>query len=149
MYIMEKELVPIILSCAVWGPLFCNSKVEFKCSNSSVVDSITKGSSKKSMVMHLLQCLWFFSAHFDIKLSACHIPGGLNTAADQLSRNRSKEFLQQNPHTSNTPTSIPTLLLKLMSPQKRDCTFPSFSASSSAPYTDFIQTQISRELIAT
>jgi len=33
------------------------------------VDSITKGSSKKSMIMHLLQCLWFFSAHFDKTLS--------------------------------------------------------------------------------
>ena len=126
MDIMAKELVPIVLSCAVWEPLLSGSSVEFKCNNSSVVDSITKGSSKELMVMHLLRCLWFFSAHFDIKILACHIPGILNTAADQLSRNRSLEFLKQNPHISSIPTSIPSSLLKLLSPQRRDWTSPSF-----------------------
>ena len=48
---MEKELVPIILSCAVWGPLLSGSKVEFKHDNSSIVDLITKGSSKKSCII--------------------------------------------------------------------------------------------------
>ena len=74
MDIIAKELVPIVLSCDMWGPLLSGSNVEFKCDNSSVMYSITKGSSKKLMVMHLLHCLWFFSAHFDIKISACHIP---------------------------------------------------------------------------
>ena len=126
MDIMAKELVPFVLSCAVWGPLLSGSSVEFKCDNSSVVDSITKGSLKELMVLHLLHCLWFFSAHFDIKILACHIPGILNTAADQLSRNRSLEFLKQNPHISSIPTSIPSSLLKLISPQRRDWTSPSF-----------------------
>ena len=126
MDIMAKELVPIVLSCAVWGPLLSGSNVEFKCDNSSVVDSITKGSSKELMIMHLLCCLWFFSAHFDLKISACHIPGILNTAADQLSRNKSPEFLKQNPHISSIPTAIPSPLLKLISPQRRDWTSSSF-----------------------
>ena len=90
--IMAKELVPIVLNCAIWGPLLSGSSVEFHCDNSSVVSSITKGSSKEIMVMHLLRCLWFFSAHFNIQISACHIPGTSNTAADQLSRNRTSEF---------------------------------------------------------
>ena len=42
--------------------------------------------------MHLLQCLWFFAAYFDIKITAFHIPGVLNTAADKLSRNQSRSF---------------------------------------------------------
>jgi len=124
--IMAKELVPIVLSCAIWGTLLSGSNVEFRCNNSSVVDSITKWSSKELMVMHLLRCQWFFSAYFDIKLVAHHIPGVSNTAADQLSRNRSKEFLKLNPHTSCTPASIPTSLLKLISPQRQDWTSPCF-----------------------
>ena len=123
---MAKELAPIVLSCAIWGPLLSGSRVEFHCDNSSVVDSITKGSSKEIMVMHLIRCLWFFSAHFDIKISACHIPGTSNTAAGQLSRNRSTEFLKLHPHTCRSPASIPMSLLKLISPRRQDWTSPSF-----------------------
>ena len=62
MDIMAKELVPIVLSCAVWGPPILRKKLEFRCDNHSLVDAINKGSSKEPMVMHLLRCLWFFSA---------------------------------------------------------------------------------------
>ena len=124
--IMTKELVPIVLSCAVWGPLLSGYRVEFKCDNRSVVDSINKCSSKEPITMHLLRCLWFFSAHFDIRVVASHIPGVVNIAADQLSRNKSMEFLQANPHASRTPVPFPTPLLKLVSPRKQDWTSPSF-----------------------
>jgi len=123
--IMAKELVPIVLSCVVWGPLLSGSRVEFKCNNSSVVDSINKGSSKEPLVMHLLRYLWFFTAYFDIKVIASHIPGVLKTAANKLSRNRSSQFLQSNPHTSRVPMLIPTPLLKIISPKRLDWTTPS------------------------
>jgi len=70
-----KRVAPIVLSCVIWGPLLLGSKVEFHCDNSIVVNSISKGSSKEIMVMHLLCCLWFFSAHFNTKISTCHIRG--------------------------------------------------------------------------
>jgi len=124
--IMAKELLPIVLACAVWGPLLSGCRVEFKCDNQSVVESIRKGSSKEAISMHLLRCLWFFSAHFEIGVMACHIPGAVNTAADQLSRNRSARFLQANPEISRIPVTIPTPLLKLVSPQMQDWTSPSF-----------------------
>ena len=123
---MTKELVPIVLSCAVWGPLLSGYRVEFKCDNWSVVDSIYKGSSKEPVTMHLLQCFRFFSAHFDIRVVASHIPGAVNIVADQLSRNKAMEFLQANPHVSRIPVTMPTPLLILVSPQKQDWTSPSF-----------------------
>ena len=126
MDIMAKELVPIVLSCAVWGPILSGYGVEFKCDNQSVVDSISKGSSKEPITMHLLRCLWFFSAYFGIRVTASHIPGVVNTAADQLSRNKSAEFLLTHPDTSSIPVSIPTPLLKLVSPRMQDWTLPSF-----------------------
>ena len=79
MDIMAKELVPIVLSCAIWGPLLPTKSIKFKCDNSSLVDAINKGSSKEPMVMHLLRCLWFFAALFEIKsqlhmFRECSIP---------------------------------------------------------------------------
>ena len=57
--IMAKELAPIILCCAVWGPLHSKTKILFQCDNMSVVAAIKKGSAKGDTVMHLLRCLWF------------------------------------------------------------------------------------------
>ena len=113
---MAKELLPIILSCAVWGPALSGYGVEFKCDNQSVVESIKKESSKEPTTMH----------HFSIRVTVSRIPGVANVAADQLSRNKSKEFLQANPHISSIPVAIPTPLLKLVSPQMQDWTSPSF-----------------------
>ena len=42
MDIMAKELVPIVLSCAVWGPLILGKKLEFRCDNNSLVDALTR-----------------------------------------------------------------------------------------------------------
>jgi len=54
--IMAKELAPIVLSCAIWGPLLPRKILGFKC-DQGVVDAINKGSSKETVVMHLLRCL--------------------------------------------------------------------------------------------
>jgi len=96
--IMAKELAPIVLSCAIWGPLLPRKILEFKCDNQGLVDAINKGSSKEPVVMHLLRCLWFFSAFFEITIRAAHIPGTLNTAADMLSRNQAAQFLHLYPN---------------------------------------------------
>ena len=130
MDIMAKELVSIVLSYAVWGPLILGKKLEFRCDNNSLVDAINKGLSKELMVMHLLQCLWFLSAFFEVKLTASHIPGVANTAADMLSRNRATEFLSSHPQMS---TPVPTPLHKLVSPQRCDWTSPPFCITLSTP----------------
>jgi len=98
--IMAKELVPIVLSCAVWSRLISKKRIEFRCDNCSLVDAITKGSSREDMVMHLLRCLWFFTVVFDIHITASHIPGVMNTSADLLSRNQLKKFLLMHPKAS-------------------------------------------------
>ena len=62
--IMAKELVPIVLSCAVWGRRMVRRVVLFQCDNTSVGSAIKKGSSKDPLVMRLLRCLWFFCGIF-------------------------------------------------------------------------------------
>ena len=84
--IMTKELVPIVIGCAVWGPYLKKQHVLFQCDNNSLVTCISKGYSKDPSVMHLLRYLWFFVAFFDIRVSAEHIAEVANCAADMLSR---------------------------------------------------------------
>jgi len=123
---MAKELLPIIFSCVVWGPLLTRRHVEFYCDNLSLVEAINKGSSKDLMVMHLLRCLWFFQALFDISIHVSHIPGVQNCAADMLSRNQVPKFLQLYPQSSPAPTSIPPSLIQIVSPRQLDWTSPEF-----------------------
>ena len=119
---MAKELVPIVLGCAVWGPLLVKKDAELKCDNLGLVDAINKGSSKDDMVMHLLRCLWFFTAFFNIGVTATHIWGVNNSSADMLSRNQAERYLLTNPQASRTPTPLPPPLLLIVSPLKSDWT---------------------------
>jgi len=65
--IMAKELVPIVLSCAVWGKQLAGHRVLFECDNSSVVAAVNRQYMKAPELMQLLRCLRFFVAHFDIE----------------------------------------------------------------------------------
>ena len=118
---MAKELVPIIISCAIWAPLLAHKQIQFQCDNQSLVSAINKGSSKDSMVMHLLRCLWFITASFNINITATHLPGIHNNAADMLSRDQGKEFLSTHPQASRLPTTLPLPSLQML-----DWTSPSF-----------------------
>ena len=92
MSIMAKELVPILLSCVIWGFILAKHEVLFHCDNLSLVDAIHKGSSKDKVVMHLLRYLWFFIAYFDIELNADRIAGAVNRTANHLYRNQMQSF---------------------------------------------------------
>ena len=123
--IITKELVPIFVSCAIWGPILARKQTELQCNNQSLVSVINRGSAKDSTVMHLLRCLWFFTALFDIDIMATHIAGVSNEAADMLSRNHTKHFLTAHPQASQFSTPLPIPLINLITPQQLDWTFPS------------------------
>ena len=65
---MSKELVPILISCAIWGTLLSSRQVLFHCDNTGVVAAVNKGSAREPLVIHLLRTLWFFVARFDIAI---------------------------------------------------------------------------------
>ena len=89
---MAKELVPVVLLIAVWGPLLYRKHILLQCDNLGLVASINKGTAKPKLVMYLLRCLWYFTAYYDVALTASHILGSVNTAVDQLSRNYCASF---------------------------------------------------------
>ena len=125
-HIMAKESVPIIISCAVWGPCLARKRMEFQCDNQSLVVAINKSSTKDTLVTYFLCCLWFFTAIFHIDLTATHIAGVNNDAADLLSRNHIKQFLTARPKVSQLPTSVPPSLLSLITLQQLEWTSSSF-----------------------
>ena len=111
--IRAKELVPIFLSCAVWGPRMARKSICFQCDNTGVVAAIKKGSAKEEVVMHLLRALWFFCAHFDIAITIEQLPGAQNCTADQLSRYNMHSFFFAKPQADLLPTPLPPELLQI------------------------------------
>ena len=85
--ITPKEMIPIVFAAAVWGKHWSGSTVQCACDNDVVVAVINSGSSKEKHLMQLMQCLFFFAAHFQFAIIASNNPGSKNVQADALSRN--------------------------------------------------------------
>ena len=109
--IMVKELVPIVLACAVWGPQLARKMVLVQCDNTGVVVAVQLRTSKDQYAMHLLRCLWFFTAYYDIVVNIEHIPWESNCAADHLSRNCVQSFISV-PQASLLPLPLPPELME-------------------------------------
>ena len=105
--IAAKELVPIVLACAVWGKQWQGKRVLIWCDNLAMVQIIRGLASRDPLLMHLLRLLYFFMAAHSIQLTANHIPGVHNTIADSLSRNFMQVFRQLLPAAHPTATEVP------------------------------------------
>ena len=118
--IATKELVPIILAVGTWGRRWAHCHVRFRSDNMAVVEILKARTSKDATIMHLLRCLHFLCAAFSIRISATHIPGVDNTAADALSRNRLNQFFLSLPKASSQPTVVPQELWRLVMADRVD-----------------------------
>ena len=84
--IILQELLPIVMACAIWGNRWRGSMVTVHCDNTGAVAVANAGYSRSPRIMHLLRCLFFIRAYFEISLWAVHVPGVQNTWADAISR---------------------------------------------------------------
>ena len=75
--ISAKELLPIMLAVALWGPQWDGSHVCFHSDNEAVVAVIQRRYAKDKLLHSLLRCLFFYAAIFNFHFSATHIPGGI------------------------------------------------------------------------
>lgn len=117
-----KELLPIVLACGVWGSEWSNQTVVVHCDNMSVVALVNSGYSRVPSIMHILRCLFFIRAQFQLEVWATHVPGVENSLADAISRDNLHLFLLQAPTSSNHRRAIPQDLWRLLTGQQPDWT---------------------------
>lgn len=133
-HITIKELIPIVTGAAVWGQRWTSSHMRVRCDNAAVVHILNQGYSRDSDVMHLMRCLHFFVASFDLHWSAEHIQGSLSLldwAADALSWNSFHIFQELVLTAEQPPTPIPSILTTILMVVKPDW----LSTDWTAPFT--------------
>jgi hypothetical protein len=118
--IAVKELIPIVMALMLWGQHWSGNVVLIQCDNKAVVDVLNSGFAKDGILMHLLRCVFFISAHFEITTKAAHIPGRKNIAADALSRNNLCLFRAHVPQADPVPSQIPVEVVDLLVHQQPD-----------------------------
>lgn len=116
------ELIPILVAAAIWGESWQGSHVTCFSDNEAVVRIINKTAAKDQTLAHLLCCLSFYTAYFNFTLSAVHIAGANNTAADALSRNDLTSFFRSLPQPNPTPTPVSNETLNLTILEQPDWT---------------------------
>lgn len=107
--ISVKELVPLVLASALWGSQWRGYQVLFHVDNMAVVKVVQKLNADNPFLCHLLRCLYFISVYYNFRITAEHIPGAENLAADALSRGNLSSFRSLFPQVLETEVS-PELL---------------------------------------
>ena len=100
--IAVKEMVPVVVAAAVWGPQLTGNHVCFHSDNEAVVCILKRCSVKDRCISQLLRCLFFYSAYYNFQYSAVHIPGNMNIVADAISRNNMIVLSSLAPQVSQT-----------------------------------------------
>ena len=122
-----QELLPIVLACAVWGSRWQRLSVRVFCDSLGAVAVMNSGYSKVTRIMHLLCCLFFIRARFDIDLEAVHLPGSENLFADAVSRDKLSVLFTQVPAAKESQTPVPSELVSLLVNSSIDWTSPAWS----------------------
>jgi len=125
--IARKELIPIVIACMVWGQQWWQQRVRVHCDNAAVVEVIKVGYSKEPYLMHLLWCIFFITAFYELTLLPIHVPGAINKAADAISRNNIAMFYSQVPNATSAPVAIPPEVVDLLIRQCPDWTSQAWS----------------------
>ena len=110
--IAVKELLPIIVAAAIWGQAWGGSTVMCHCDNQGVVAAVRGGYCKDPAMAHMLRCLFFLEAKFGFSLSAEHVSGKDNGAADAISRNKLDTFFKLVPKAHPAACQAPAGLVE-------------------------------------
>lgn len=112
--IAVKELFPILLAAALYGPLWQGCTILCRCDNMAVVSVLKSRYASDRRLMHLLRLLFFLESHFHFYVVAQHLPGRHNSLADSISRNNHQVFLKECLSMSKNPTPISPSLITLL-----------------------------------
>ena len=131
--ICVKELVPVVVTAALYDRSWYRQCICFHTDNMGVVGFLQRWSLGNPRAHNLLRCLYFYTALYQFDYSVEHIPGTLNTVADTLSRNNVDLFSSLVPHAVRT--LIPTKLRNLLLIQQPDWGSPVLRQRASPIYS--------------
>ena len=137
-----KELVPVTLALAVWGPRWAGKLVMCHSDNMAVVAQLNSLHAQDSQACNMLRCIALFQAKFDFCLRASHIAGVDNIGADHLSRGRATAFFNQFSSCSTSPTQVPQPLIDLLCQEPASWTSVSWRRKFSAFWMQGWQTPL-------
>ena len=122
-HITAKELLPIVMACAMWAGRWRSKTVKCLCDNAAVVaiirvrtEQASPGDASDAYNLSL------FTARHNVAIIAEHLPGKENGAADALSRGNLDLFFRQVPTANKDPAAIPQELLDVLVHQQPDWT---------------------------
>ncbi|KAK3084124.1 hypothetical protein FSP39_008557 [Pinctada imbricata] len=115
------EFIPIVMAFHIWGNDLANQRILLNTDNSALVAIINKKTSKSKRVMSLVRHFVLHSLLHNIQSKAIHVPGKKNSIADSLSRQEWRRFRRNFPQADETPCTVPTSLLDLISKIEPDC----------------------------
>lgn len=124
--IAPMELAPIVMAAAIWGKSWAGCHIAFHSDNMAVVAVLNKRTAKDPLLIHLLRCLYFYSAFYGFHYSAMHVPGVLNVAADALSRGVIHDLRYLVPQVLPVPSQVPDSLKRLLLDNTPDWTSDSW-----------------------
>ena len=81
-------MVNIVVALKIWATQWACKKLRVKCDNIAVVDVLTTGKTKDTILACCARNTWLLSAIYNISIHIEHIPGKSNIVADLLSRFR-------------------------------------------------------------
>ena len=79
-------MINILVALKVWAYQWKIKKIRVKCDNMAVVEVLTSGKTKDSVLGTCARNIWMLSALFNISIHIEHISGKFNVIADLLSR---------------------------------------------------------------
>ena len=70
----------------MWAPSWANKSIEIMCDNMAVVEVLSSGRARDSIIVTCARNVWLLAAMFNVNIIVNHIRGRDNSIADLLSR---------------------------------------------------------------
>ena len=84
--IAHLEILNVVVALKIWGQVWANKSIELRCDNLAVVEILSLGKARDSIMATCARNIWLLAAMYNINLVVTHIRGRDNCVADLLSR---------------------------------------------------------------
>ena len=83
--VAHLEIINVVVALKIWGHMWANKSIQIMCDNMAVVEVLTYGRARDSIMATYARNVWLLAAMFNVNIIVCHIKGMDNSIAD-LSR---------------------------------------------------------------